>query len=76
MMNWTAKGVLLGGIYGRPIVIGNLVHFAMGALLLLKMSSAPSDEPVRWVLIAAYAVFAVVFGYVMMTHPARASAEN
>ncbi|MBK9759685.1 MAG: hypothetical protein IPO90_06870 [Flavobacteriales bacterium] len=76
LMNWTAKSLLLGGIYGRPIVIGNLVHFTMGALLLLKMSSAPSDEPVRWVLISAYAVFAVVFGYVMMTHPAKASTEN
>jgi hypothetical protein len=76
LMNWMAKGALLGGIYGRPIVIGNLAHFTMGALLLLKMSSAPSDEPVRWVLFAAYAVFAVVFGYVMMTHPGKASSGN
>jgi hypothetical protein len=30
-----AKGATLGGIYGRPIVIGNLVHFTMGALVLL-----------------------------------------
>ncbi len=76
LMNWTAKGMLLGGIYGRPVVIGNLVHFTMGALLLLKMSSAPSDEPIRWVLIAAYVVFAIGYGYVMMAHPGKASTEN
>ena len=71
LMNWMAKGVLLGGIYGRPLVIGNLAHFTMGAFLLLKQIIAPGDGPVLWALFAAYALFAVSFGYVMMTHPAR-----
>jgi Na+-driven multidrug efflux pump len=36
MVNWTAKPNLIGGIYGRPISIGNLLHFSVGALALLK----------------------------------------
>lgn len=31
VMNWTAKGSVLGGIYGRAIVLGNFLHFTMGA---------------------------------------------
>ena len=76
LMNWMAKGVLLGGIYGRPIVIGNLVHFTMGALLLLKMSSGPSTDAVRWVLFGVYAVFAGLFGFVMYTHPGKSAPGN
>ncbi len=34
-MNWIARKSTLGGIYGRPLVAGNLVHFLAGALVLL-----------------------------------------
>jgi hypothetical protein len=29
IMNWMAKGSLIGGIYNRPIVIGNSMHFLL-----------------------------------------------
>lgn len=73
LMNWMAKGMLLGGIYGRPIVIGNLVHSTMGALALLKMEATPSTNLVKWLLLGIYVVFAAGFGYAMMNHPARAA---
>lgn len=69
LMNWMAKAVTLGGIYGRPIVIGNLVHFTMGALLLIKTGTGHISSGYIWLVTAAYAVFAVLFGYVMFTHP-------
>ena len=34
MTNWMVKGSRVGGIYNRPIAIGNLVHFAVGAITL------------------------------------------
>lgn len=70
-MNWMAKGVALGGIYGRPVVIGNLAHFTMGALVLLKMPGGHAHSVLYWSLTAAYGVFAVLFGYVMFTHPGK-----
>lgn len=73
LMNWMAKGTTLGGIYGRPIVIGNLVHFTMGALVLLKRAGGRSNEAAQWSLAAAYGVFALLFGYVMFTHPGKAT---
>lgn len=27
MMNWMAKAVLIGGIYARPLAVGNFSHF-------------------------------------------------
>lgn len=71
LLNWMAKGATLGGIYGRPIVIGNLVHFMMGALVLLKMAGGPSSSPAQWTLTFAYVVFAVLFGFVIFTHPGK-----
>ncbi len=70
MMNWMAKGTVLGGIYGRPIVIGNLVHFTVGGLALLKWISQ-TTSPLLIGLAVTYAVFALLFGYVMFTHPSK-----
>jgi hypothetical protein len=71
LLNWNAKVVILGGIYGQPIVVGNLVHFTMGALALMKLLIAHSSEPALWSLAIIYALFAALFGYVMYTHPTK-----
>lgn len=39
ILNWMAKGTLIGGIYNRPIAIGNLMHFGVGAIALVKVVS-------------------------------------
>ena len=39
IINWMAKETLIGGIYNRPIAIGNLMHFGVGAIALVKITS-------------------------------------
>ena len=39
MLNWMAKGSIIGGIYNKPLVIGNFMHFGVGALALVKIVS-------------------------------------
>jgi len=73
LMNWMAKGATLGGIYGRPIVIGNVVHFRMGVLVVVKMQSGPSSLAAQWSLAGMYLVFAVLFGYVTFTNPGKSA---
>ena len=63
ILNWTAKGTLLGGIYGRPIVLANFTHFAVGAITLLKVPG--HTDAGLLVAAAAYSVFAAWFGYVL-----------
>ena len=36
MMNWMARDALFGGIYNKPMTIGNFMHFGIGALGLVK----------------------------------------
>lgn len=71
-MNWTAKGMVLGGIYGRAIVLGNFLHFTMGALALLKVANGPAGEPFIGVISLVYGVFAVWFGRTLFAQPAQA----
>jgi hypothetical protein len=70
MLNWMARDTIIGGIYARPVTVGNLAHFAMGALALLK-AVAGGASPVLWGVTAVYAVFALGFTAVLFTHPAR-----
>ena len=32
ILNWTARGILMGGIYARPVALGNFLHFAIDFL--------------------------------------------
>jgi hypothetical protein len=77
--NWMAKSVLIGGIYARPLAIGNFAHFLIGALALIKYAFAQQpglSSPVIWVLAIIYSLFAVIFGYVFFTHPLKKNLDD
>lgn len=71
VMNWMARDVLIGGIYSRPLAMGNFVHFVVVAITLLKVLL---DGHVRLdvgIVFSVFAVFAIWFGFVAFTHPIR-----
>ncbi len=76
LMNWMTKGATLGGIYGRPIVIGNMVHFTVGGLAIVKMTSIGAAHAVWWTLAGLYILFAALFAHVMLTHPTKSDAKT
>jgi len=65
VLNWSARGNMLGGIYGRPIALGNFAQFAIGAITLLKNVSYVRDYPALLVVTAGYTLFAIWFGAVL-----------
>ncbi|MDJ0908399.1 MAG: hypothetical protein QNI99_04370 [Woeseiaceae bacterium] len=68
ILNWMARGSVLGGIYGRPVLLGNFLHFAVVATLLIKASVV--HQTLGLTLVAAlYAFLAGWFGLVLFTHP-------
>ena len=72
MMNWMAKGSTIGGIYNRPIAIGNFMHFGVGALALVKnVNSIEANQAIFIALAVLYSIFAVSFGYVFRTNPGK-----
>jgi hypothetical protein len=75
MLNWMAQGSVMGGIYGRPVAIGNLAHFTIGALALLKLVLAGQRVLEVVVAAAVYTVFAVLFAVVAFGRPPSARVE-
>ena len=74
MVNWMARGSLIGGIYNRPVAVGNVAHFVIGALALLKASGSMGATSPLLVLLIGHGLFAVAFSWMLMKSPvARAS---
>lgn len=72
LTNWTARGTLVGGIYGRPIALGNFAHFAIAAIVLLKIVPRGQASAAIVGVTAAYCAFAAWFGYALFSAGPRA----
>lgn len=65
MANWTARDSIIGGIYSRPLSLGNSLHFIVGALALLKHELGNGFRTPMVFALIAYSVFAICFGYLV-----------
>jgi hypothetical protein len=65
MTNWMVKGSRVGGIYNRPIALGNLLHFAVGAVTLDRFALRGHEAWPMLALAAIYTLFAVGFSLVV-----------
>ncbi len=63
-MNWAAWGVLIGGIYSRPLALANFFHLGIGSVVIGK-ASADDFSLVLAAVLLRYAVLAAGFGHVM-----------
>ncbi len=70
MLNWMARGILIGGIYARPVALGNFLHFVMVAITLIKAAIAFAVVPLA-ISAAVFSVFAIWFGLVLFKPPQR-----
>lgn len=68
-LNWMSRDNILGGIYSRPQVVANLVHYLTAGIALLRGAARNPDLVVLWPLAVMYALFAAAFGVVMFRHP-------
>lgn len=71
IMNWMAKTVLIGGIYARPLAMGNFSHFLIVALALIKFIINHSVSPYLWIIAIVYVIFSIMFAYVLFTSPIK-----
>ena len=70
MINWMSKANLIGGIYNRPLAVGNMTHFVVAALALNKM---PDKTLSFYCITTIYSIYAIVFGLILFTHPIKES---
>ncbi|MEO2056795.1 MAG: hypothetical protein ABGW66_04865 [Flavobacteriaceae bacterium] len=77
IMNWMAKGSIIGGIYNRPIAIGNFMQFGVGSLSLIKIViGVQENAEIIIILTILYSIFAICFAYVFMVNPRKLTDEK
>lgn len=69
ILNWMTRHGVIGGIYSRPLVVGNLLHCTAAGLALAKALPALPAPPWLWGLAVAYLALAVGFGFALLRHP-------
>ena len=70
--NWTGRGAILGGIYGRAVVVGNQAFAFVGVLVLVR--NLPSERsPAFWALLLVL-VFGAGLYSVLLYRPPRPAA--
>lgn len=62
MLDWMARGNVIGGIYSRPIAVANFLYFTIVTITLVKATPA-SAAGVGF--LALHAIFALAFGAVV-----------
>ncbi len=60
MLNWTGRGAVYGGVYGRPIVVGNFANAVITSSVLLRIQM--DDGSVSgWLVVVALLLYLVAF---------------
>lgn len=70
ILNWKAKDNIIGGVYSKPVALGNLMHFLVGGMALIKAATGHSGTTLITGASVIYLVFAILFALVMFRHPA------
>ena len=76
ILNWFARAAAIGGIYNRPILTGNLLHFTVVALALAKTAAGGRRDAGFLAVTALYVLFAIWFGRTVLSSPARDGASR
>lgn len=77
LMNWTAKDSAIGGIYARPVSLGNFSHFFAGALLLVKFQLTNEFNVVVLLAAIVYVIYAACFYWLVFRATGiRSSAQS
>lgn len=68
-LNWFSRGTVMGGIYGRPVVMPNLILYFVSALVLLRaMTRADHPLTLLWLLVPATGL-AASYGWLLYRGP-------
>lgn len=76
ILNWMAKDNAIGGIYSRPVAMGNLLHFFVMAMALLRLATAGHAQPAILIGTLIYLAFAALFGVVVFGKSPASTTNN
>lgn len=68
-LNWIGRGMTLGGVYGRALVIGNVAHWTVGALSIFRAALDHPSSAGLWTAAAVYGAFTLAFAWLLRRDP-------
>jgi hypothetical protein len=68
-LNWLSQGVLLGGIYGRPVVLANAALYFITATTLVEIVVAGPVPTSLWFLFVPSVLLAGVYCWLLFRGP-------
>ena len=74
-LDWFSRSSLLGGIYGRPLVLTNAALYAVSAMVLLKVVTRPNQPSVVGLLAVPFVCFAAVYAWLLFRSPFERDSE-
>lgn len=74
LLNWNGRNAIYGGIYGRPILLGNLAHAFAGFMALIGVATLDGPWPILAVTVF-YGLYAAGYARIMFSPPYK-SASN
>tara|TARA_B100000131_G_scaffold318108_1_gene361359 strand:+ start:5130 stop:5558 length:429 start_codon:yes stop_codon:yes gene_type:complete len=69
-INWMSKNSLIGGIYNKPLLIGNILHFLTASLAMIKLVFKFENNLhliISYTII--YSLFTLFFVYIFFSNP-------
>lgn len=74
-LNWWSRSVLLGGIYGRPLVLTNSVLYFITAMVVIRSVTRPDAHLALWLMLIPTALFAVAYAWLLFRGPLEGDVE-
>lgn len=68
-LNWLNRGVMMGGIYARPVVFANAVLYFVSALSLLRAAMRGGAMAPVWGAVLIFGVMAVTYALLLFRGP-------
>ena len=69
ILDWMSRGQRIGGIYNRPLALANWLHFLMGSLALVKMTTPDGFGALEVALVVPYAILTIWWAVALFTSP-------
>lgn len=68
-LNWMQRSVVIGGIYGRPLVSANVVLYMVSALSMTRVASTPGATWAAVALTVPLCLFAAAYAALLFRGP-------
>ncbi len=74
-LDWLHRSTLLGGIYGRPVVMSNATFYFIAAMVLLRRMVGREAPGALWIVAVPVVVLAAVYVWLLRRGPVERDLE-